>query len=108
MSKYYGAIGYSVTSEIRPGVYDQTVIERLYTGDILQNQRRWESGELMNDDLNVSNRVSIVADDYAYENVGNMRYVRFLGTTWKVKTVEVNRPRLIISLGGVYNGPLPE
>ena len=63
MSKYYGAIGYSVTSEIRPGVYDQTVIERLYTGDILQNQRRWESGELMNDDLNVSNRVSIVADD---------------------------------------------
>ena len=108
MSKYYGAIGYSVTSEIRPGVYDQTVIERLYTGDILQNQRRWESGELMNDDLNVSNRVSIVADDYAYENVGKMRYVRFLGTTWKVKTVEVNRPRLIISLGGVYNGPLPE
>lgn len=107
MSKYYGAIGYSISVETRPGVYSPSIVDRMYTGDILQNQRRWENGESANDDLNISNRISIVADDFAYENVGNMLYMQFLGTRWKVKTVEVNRPRLIISLGGVYNGPLP-
>lgn len=106
MAKYFGAIGYSVSVEVRPGVYDQQVVEREYTGDVVQRQRRWEAGELMNDDLTVSNRISIVADDYAYENAGNMRYVRFLGTVWKIRSLEFERPRIAITLGGVYNGPV--
>ena len=107
MPKYHGKIGFSITEEIRPGIYDQRITERQYKGDILQNQRRWEAGELMNDDVNVSNRISIVADEYAYANFGNIRYAQFMNSMWKVTSIEVNRPRIVLSLGGVYNGPFP-
>lgn len=107
MSKYYGAVGYTTTVETRPGIYEPTIIEREYTGDVIRHQRNWQAAESINDDIVLSNRISIVADDYAYENIGNMRYVTFLGKPWKVKSVDFERPRLVITLGGIYNGQVP-
>jgi hypothetical protein len=108
MAKYYGAVGYAVTTEVAPGVYDTEVItERKYTGDVLQATRRGEQGEHLNDDLNVTNRLSIVADAYAYEHVFAMRYAEWMGVCWKVNSVEIQHPRLILNIGGVYNGPRP-
>lgn len=74
-------------------------------GDILRNTRRLQSGESVNDDLSVGNSISIVADAYANEHFFAMRYVQWAGTLWKVSDVEVQSPRLILRLGGVYNGP---
>lgn len=102
MGKFYGTVGYGVTKEIRPGYWDESVTERSYYGDVLQNSHRWENSGNQNDDLNVANRISIIADPFAHENLSSIRYVEWLGSKWKVTSVEVQWPRLILSLGGVY------
>lgn len=105
MAKFYGKIGYVLTTETAPGVWsDSEPIERYYRGDVLQNNRRWETTSSVNDDIKINNRLSIVADPFAYENLYTMKYVEWYGTKWKVSEVDIQPPRIIISLGGVYNG----
>lgn len=104
MAKFYGAIGYASTVETKPGVWEEQITERMYCGDLIRNTRRLESSGNLNDNINVSNEVSIVADPYANENFHSMRYVKFMGTAWKITSVEVRYPRLILSVGGEYNG----
>nr|DAL41133.1 MAG TPA_asm: hypothetical protein [Caudoviricetes sp.] len=104
MAKFYGKIGYASTIETKPGVYEEQIIERSYYGDLIRNTRRLQSADKVNDDINISNEISIVADPYATNNFHTMRYAVFMGTKWKVSNVEVSYPRLILTLGGVYNG----
>lgn len=104
MAKFFGAIGYAVTSETTPGVYEEQIIEREYFGDVNRNIRKLENSEHLNDDINVSNEISIVSDPFANENFYSMRYAEFMGTKWKITSVEFKYPRLILTLGGVYNG----
>lgn len=104
MAKFFGSIGYAVTSETKSGVYEEQIIEREYFGDVNRNIRKLENGEHLNDDINVSNEISIVSDPFANENFYSMRYAEFMGTKWKITSVEVKYPRLILTLGGVYNG----
>lgn len=104
MAKYCGVVGFAVTEETRPGIWTNVVTEREYYGDVLSNARRLQTIDQLNDDINVSNRISIVADAFANENFHSMRFIEYMGTVWKVTNVEVQRPRLILTLGGVYNG----
>ena len=104
MSKFYGPIGYVTQQEISPGIWDDVAVERSYRGDILQNIRKWEPTEHKNDDVVISNRISIIADIFAYENLSTIRYVSWMGIRWKVNSIEIQRPRLILELGEVYNG----
>lgn len=106
MAKFYGAIGYTDTVNKGAGVYaEEVVCERMYRGDVLRNVRKLENGESINDNLTISNEFSIVADAYAYEHFHQMRYIKWMGARWKISNVDVQRPRLILSIGGVYNGP---
>lgn len=105
MAKYYGQLGYAETQETRPGIFKEVITERSYAGDVLRNARKLESGEAINDNVVVNNSLSIVADPYAYQHFFAIRYVRWMGTLWKVTNVEVQSPRLILTIGGVYNGP---
>lgn len=104
MGKWFGKIGYIVTEETTPGVWVEQITERNYYGDIVRNTRRLQTSDKLNDDINVSNEISIVADPFARENFHAMRYIEFMGTRWKVSIVEEQYPRLILSLGGEYNG----
>ncbi len=104
MAKYYGKIGYIETKQTSPGVWEEVKEERYYDGDVIRNTRRWESNNNLNDNLNVSNQISIVADPYAYKNFHSMRYAEWMGTLWKITEVEVLYPRLVLTIGGVYNG----
>lgn len=108
MAKFYGVVGYVDTQETAPGVYTEVATERKYYGDVLKNVKRYVSSEYLNDNLTVSNSISIMADAYAYDNFFAIRYVKWMGANWKVTDVEVQRPRLILSLGEVYNGKTPE
>lgn len=103
MAKWFGAIGYAVTRETSPGVFTEVVEERKYYGDMNRNTKRYEAGEGLNDDINITNELSIVADAFAYQNFHSIRYVEYLGGKWKVKSVDVAPPRLNLSIGGVYN-----
>lgn len=104
MNKFYGKIGYAISEETVPGVWIEQIVERSYYGDVIRNIRRLQSSENLNDNINVSNEISIVADAFANQNFHSMRYVEYMGTKWKVSSIEVKYPRLILSIGGVYNG----
>lgn len=103
MPKWYGKIGYGVTEETSPGVWTEEIVERQYYGDIIRNLRRLETSDQVNDNVSVSNEISIVSDPYAFENFHSIRWIEFMGAKWKVSSVEVQYPRLVLSLGGVYN-----
>ncbi len=104
MSRFCGIVGYIHTKETKPGKWDQIADEREYFGDVLRNTRRYESSGGANDNLVLNNQISIVADDYAYEHPGDIRYVRWMGACWTVTNVEIQRPRLLLTVGGVYHG----
>lgn len=106
MAKFYGVIGYAPTeeSQTQPGVWSTKPTERQVTGELIRNSRRLETNNNVNSDIVLSNQVSILADAYAIQNFQNIKYIKFMGTAWKVTIAEVQYPRLILTLGGVYNG----
>lgn len=105
MAKFYDAVGYAELTETSPGVWTENIIERKYNGDVLSNNRRLTADDKLNDDINLSNRISIVADPYAMHNYFNIRYVKYMGAKWKVSSVDASqRPRMILTTGGLYNG----
>jgi len=103
MAKYHGKIGFGQTSEIKPGVWKDTITEKNYYGDILQNYVRNENSQQVNDNLNISNRFSIISDPFATQNFHSIKYLEYLGIKWKVTSVDLQYPRLILSVGGVWN-----
>lgn len=106
MAKWCGVIGYAESVKIEPGVYGEEITERKHYGELRRNSRRLQTASnSTNDDINISNQISIIADPYAYQNFHKMRYAEFMGTMWKISDIEVNDyPRLTLTLGGVYNG----
>lgn len=106
MAKFCGVIGYGSTTKTSPGVFKELIVEKTVYGDLIKNSRRLITSEKINDDVSVNNQISIIADPYAKQNFHSIKYVKFLGTAWKWKVidVEVQYPRLILTLGGEYNG----
>lgn len=103
MAKWFGKIGFTETKETKPGVWEEIITVREYYGDVTRNTRRFQSSENLNDNIVVSNDISIVADPYAIQNFHSIRYIEFMGTKWKIDNVEVSYPRLILTLGEIYN-----
>lgn len=103
MAKYFGIIGFAVVEETAVDVWEETITKRPYYGDILQNYRRLENSGGVNDTVTITNQFSILADPFAQENFHAIRYITYMGTKWKATSVEVQYPRLIINVGGIYN-----
>ena len=107
MSRFYGPIGFVSTKEEPEGsgIWNEIPVEKNYRGDISKNSRRWDNGEHLNKNLNINNTISIVADPYISNHLMELRYVKWLGGYWEITNVDVQSPRLVLSIGGVYNGP---
>lgn len=105
MAKFSGKVGFAEEVKIRPGVTDERIVERKLYGDVLTNGRRLEGTDKVVPDISTNNRISVFADSYANEHAFAMRYVEWAGVCWIVDNVDIQRPRLILTLGGVYNGP---
>ena len=110
MARFYGEIGFLKTEETdpveHPGVWEPILTERPYYGDVMRNTRRWDpNGNSTNDNLVINNTISIVADSFAERNMGAMKYVKWRGERWVITSIEIQRPRLILTIGGLYNGP---
>lgn len=104
MAKFYGNIGFATFQETAPGVVEEVITDHPYFGDFLGSSRRIQTTSNLNDDIDLSNKISIVADPFAFENFLYMKYVELGGGKWKVVEVEVEYPRLILTIRGVYNG----
>lgn len=104
MAKFFGKIGFATLTETTPGVWEEVITERDYYGEVIRNNRRLQGAQQLNDDISLSNEFSILADPFAVENFHSMRYLTYMGTKWKITTVDVQYPRLTLSVGGIYNG----
>ena len=105
MAKFRGVVGFAETVEKTPGVHVEDIILKRYSGDLHRNIRRLESSGNINDNINISNEISILGDAYAFHHFHAIRYVEFEGAKWKVSSVDATkRPRLVLTLGGLYNG----
>lgn len=104
MAKFFGEVGYAETYEKSPGDWDERIVARNHFGDVIRNTRRLQSSDRANDDINVSVQISIVSNPYSDMHFHSIRYVKFMGAKWKVTDVDPQPPRLILTLGGVYNG----
>lgn len=104
MAKWCGTIGYAVVEETTPGVWEEKIVRRKYKGDLTRNTRRFQTTDQVNDNISISNELSIIADPYANVNFHYMAYAEFRGVKWKISNVEVQHPRLILTLGGEYKG----
>lgn len=109
MARFYGRVGYGEPVETPPdsGVWVDQIVEFSYYGDVIRNSRKLDEGESLNSDISVTNSISLVADQYAIEHFFQIKYVQWAGVLWTVTSVEVQRPRLTLRLGSVYNGPTP-
>lgn len=107
MARWTGKIGFGVQTEVRPAVWKDVIEEHKYSGEITRNTRSLQVTDNLNDDITVANEISILADPFAHKNFHSMRYVEFMGDLWKITKVDVRYPRLILTIGGVYNGERP-
>ena len=105
MAKWYGKVGYTETVETVPGVWTPRDTVREYYGDVIRNTTRWTgNSDSTNDDLTVNSQISIVADPFAIDKFYSMKWIEFMGAKWKITNVDPQPPRLLLTLGGVYNG----
>lgn len=104
MAKWYGKIGYAITEETEPGLWEPKIIERTYYGDMISDLRKRQNSGEVNDNINLSNVISIVADPFVIQNCSFMAYVEIMGAKWKITDVDIQYPRLTLTIGGVYNG----
>lgn len=104
MAKWAGKIGFATLTETAPGVWKDVITERSYKGDEHRVSRRFQGGDTVTESPNISNEISILADAFAFENFQMIRYIVWHGTKWKIKTISVERPRLMLEIGDVYNG----
>ena len=104
MGKFHGAIGFAKTEETKPGVWVDKIVEYEYSGDMPNTSFSFQSSDQVNDNVNVRNEISIVADVFAYQNFHSMRYVVFMGTKWKITSIKPEYPRMKLTVGGLYNG----
>ena len=105
MPKFYGKIGFAETVETSPGVFVEKIVERSYYGDVLEYSRRLQSSDKVNDNVELTNQLSIVADENAFSKLSGIRYAIFMGIKWKISSVKVQYPRLLLTLGDEWNGP---
>lgn len=110
MARFHGKVGYGVQEETPEGSgnWVDVITETIYQGEIIRDTRTLERGDKVNQDISVGNSISILADQHAIDHFFNIKYVEWEGVLWTVTMVEVRRPRLLLSLGSVYNGPTPE
>ena len=103
MARFYGKIGFVDTYESSPGIWSERTVSKTYSGDVLNNRRRFENGESINDNPVMVNYISVVGDDYMLDNYEMMRWVEFNSKRWKITAVELEYPRVKINFGGLWN-----
>ena len=108
MARFYGKVGFGVQTETSPGVWQDAITEHDYYGDVLRISVNNRDNSTVNNDIVINNEISIISDDFAFANFSSIRYVNWMGVNWIVSNITVQYPRLILTVGGVYNGDVPE
>lgn len=104
MAKFAGLVTYVTQVESRPGIWTDESISRLMRGDMLRKGSVGQNDDKVNSDISLNHRVSLVGDEYALNNYYDIKHIQLNGREWEVTSVEVQHPRLILTIGGLWNG----
>ena len=103
--KWYGKVGYVKSVQSAPSVWTNEETIKEYYGEVYRNSNQWTTNsDSTNDDFSVNHQISIIADPYACANCHFIKWAEFMGARWKVKSFEIKPPRLVLTVGGVWNG----
>ena len=107
MARFHDRVGFLISQDNQlTGIATSQPVERSYFGRVIEHTRRWDQSDHVNDDLSVSNQIAITANDYAFRYMSSIAYVRWMGGYWKVASIRIKAPEIILTLGGVWNGPI--
>ena len=105
MARFHGKVGFLIyTDDQTTGIAEEQVVEKTFFGTVQEHSRRWQSSDMVTDDLQLGNRIAITANDFAYKHASAICYCEWMGQLWKVTGIQVKQPEIILTLGGVYNG----
>lgn len=104
MTRFSGVVGFAHQEESKPGRWTDVIAERPYKGSVERAAVQLRDGENLNPDMSVNHSISIIADEYAYTYLPYIKFVVMAGAAWEVDSVDIQRPRLLLRLGGVYRG----
>jgi len=110
--KFHGVVGVATGDQIEKpansGIFVDEIEERVATGEQIRDTRQIANPDKVNFDMTLSTTISVMADVFADVDFLAFRYCERAGVKWVIVNVEPARPRLLLTLGGVYNGPTPE
>lgn len=103
--KFSGKAGFRIDDvEIEPGVYKPQVVVKAIKGSVVSNSYQHQNSDKSTiDNVRITNQLSIVANQFLNKHITNLMYVEFQGVKWKVESFDIQPPRVVVSLGGVYN-----
>lgn len=105
MARYHGNVGFLICEDDQEtGIAEEKAVEKPFFGTVLEHTRRWEDSGSLNDDLKVTNQISVTATDFAFRHASAIAYATFMGQRWKVTSVRIKHPNIILTLGGIWNG----
>lgn len=100
--KFSGKVGIAKVHETRPGIFREEIVSRGCRGDLIRLTRRMNETHAA-PGLTFGNTFSFIADLFTNENLMNIRYIEWRGVKWSAVNVEVQPPRLLITVGGPYH-----
>lgn len=110
MSKFTGLVGFITQEESIPGVWSPIENSKKMRGDLISSSatngngsRIADSGKV-NDDVSLNHRVSLLGDYYTFNNYLNIKWIQIGGRKLEVSSIELQRPRVILTVGGLWNG----
>lgn len=103
MAKFAGKVGFSNTIETSPGIWNSDTVEKIYVGDVLSMSLRYQNNTQINENVTLSKRISIIADIFVNNNIHTIKYITYMGIKWSISEFDIQYPRVILTLGGVYN-----
>lgn len=104
MAKWSGKIGFSTSVEVEPGYWEEQIIEKQYTGDVITHSVKRQNSEGVNQNINISSSISIIANPFANKHCSEMTYITYMGAKWKISDITPEFPRLKLTIGDLYNG----
>lgn len=102
--KYSGKVGYAVQTETAPGVWTKEIKEVHMYGDTLSYGAQPVSSDKVNQDVALSNEISLMGNPIIFENLSTLEYLILSGIKWEITSINLDPPRIKVALGGVWNG----
>ena len=107
MARFHGKVGFFIEeNDQETGIPRRTNVEKSFYGRIIEPGRRFQAAENGAQDLVMNNQIAITANDYAFRHSSCITYVHYMGGRWSVTGIRTKGPEIILTLGGVYNGPI--